>query len=114
MKGVVAIKLDSIAQRLKKAHGITLSISPQLVDIIADSCTAIETGARNADAVIDGTLLPGISRQLLLHMGREKKSATRCHIGPVKGGDFEIIFSSGDDQVPEEKKGGKQKTRRKG
>jgi type VI secretion system protein VasG len=114
MKGVVAIKLDAIAQRLKKAHGITLSISPQLVDTIADSCTAIETGARNADAVIDGTLLPGISRQLLLHMGQEKKAATRCHIGPAKDGDFEIIFSSSEDQVPEEKKGGKQKTRRRG
>ena len=112
MKGVVAIKLDNIAQRLKKAHGITLSISPQLVDTIADSCTAIETGARNADAVIDGTLLPGISRQLLMHMGREKKVATRCHIGPIKGGDFEIVFSGSDNAIPEKKQEAKNRKRR--
>jgi type VI secretion system protein VasG len=92
MKGVVAMKLDKIAQRLAKAHGIALSCSPALVDHIADCCTAIEAGARNADAVIDGTLLPGVSRQLLLHLGEGKKY-TRLHIGPVDGGDFEIVFS---------------------
>ena len=46
MKGVVAMKLDKIAQRLAKAHGITLSCSPALVDHIADCCTAIEAGAK--------------------------------------------------------------------
>lgn len=92
MKGVVAIKLDKIAQRLTKAHGITLSCSPSLVDHIADCCTAIEAGARNADAVIDGVLLPGVSRQLLLHLGEGKKY-TRLHIGPAEDGDFEIVFS---------------------
>jgi type VI secretion system protein VasG len=104
MKGVVAIKIDKIAQRLKKAHGITLSISPSLIDSIADGCTAIESGARNADAVIDGSLLPGISRQLLLHMGQEKKEFTRLHIGPAEGGDFEIVFSGDENQEQPESK----------
>lgn len=106
MKGVVAMKLDVIAQRLKKAHGITLSISPSLVDSIADCCTAIEAGARNADAVIDGTLLPGISRQLLSHMGTEKGALSRLHIGPGENGDFEIIFSDEEDAAPQKTNGG--------
>jgi len=101
MKGVVAMKLDVIARRLKTAHGITLSISPALVDTIAESCTAIEAGARNADAVIDGSLLPGISRQLLLHLGEDKDSYTRLHIGPSPEGDFEIVFSSNAEAVQE-------------
>jgi type VI secretion system protein VasG len=104
MKGVVAMKLDMIAQRLKKAHNIILSISPSLVDSIADCCTAIETGARNADAVIDGTLLPGISRQLLLHMGKEKEAYTRLHIGPGQDGEFEIVFSGEGDELPDTRK----------
>ena len=106
MKGVVAMKLDVIAQRLKKAHGIILSISPSLVDSIADCCTAIEAGARNADAVIDGTLLPGISRQLLSHMGTEKGALSRLHIGPGEDGDFEIVFSGEEDAVAKETKDG--------
>ena len=101
MKGVVAMKLDVIARRLKTAHGITLSISPALVDTIAESCTAIEAGARNADAVIDGSLLPGISRQLLLHLGEDKEAYTRLHIGPSPDGDFEIVFSNDANAVQE-------------
>jgi type VI secretion system protein VasG len=103
MKGVVAIKLDKIAQRLTKVHGITLSCSPALVDHIADCCTAIEAGARNADAVIDGVLLPGVSRQLLLHLGEGKKY-TRLHIGPAEDGDFEIVFSEDGADTPELRK----------
>ena len=102
MKDVVAMKLDKIAQLLAKAHGIKLSCSPALVDHIADCCTAIEAGARNADAVIDGTLLPGVSRQLLLHLGEGKKY-TRLHIGPVEGGEFEIVFSEEGGEIPENK-----------
>jgi type VI secretion system protein VasG len=109
MKGVVAMKLDKIAQRLAKAHGISLSCSPALVDHIADCCTAIEAGARNADAIIDGTLLPGVSRQLLLHLGEGKKY-TRLHIGPAEGGDFEIVFSEEEGEAPEKKAEEKVKT----
>ncbi|MBN1576010.1 MAG: type VI secretion system ATPase TssH [Chitinispirillaceae bacterium] len=93
MRGVVALKLDKIATRIKKTHGLTFSCSPTLIDQIAENCTAIETGARNADAVIDQSLLPGISRQLLLHMGEEGKNYTHLHIGSTEEGDFEIIFS---------------------
>jgi type VI secretion system protein VasG len=102
MRGVVAIKLDKIAQRLQKAHGITLSCSPTLIDQIAENCTAVEAGARNADAVIDKSLLPGISRQLLLHLGEEDKNYTRVHIGSTPEGDFEIIFSEEGDQLPQQ------------
>jgi type VI secretion system protein VasG len=100
MRGVVAMKLDKIAQRIRKVHGITLSCSPQLVDQIAESCTAVEAGARNADAVIDQSLLPGISRQLLIHLGEEDKEYTRVHIGSTPEGDFEIIFSEAGDELP--------------
>jgi type VI secretion system protein VasG len=102
MRGVVAIKLDKIAQRLQKAHSITLSCSPILIDQIAENCTAVEAGARNADAVIDKSLLPSISRQLLLHLGEENKKYTRVHIGATAEGDFEIIFSEQGDELPSE------------
>jgi type VI secretion system protein VasG len=102
MRGVVAIKLDKIAQRIHKVHGMTLSCSPDLIDQIAESCTAVEAGARNADAVIDKSLLPGISRQLLLHLGEGDKKYTRVHIGATTEGDFEIIFSEQGDDMPKE------------
>ncbi len=99
MAGVVALKLDKIAQRIRNAHGITFSCSPALVDQIAENCTAVEAGARNADAVIDQSLLPGISRQLLLHLGEEDREYTHLHIGATEDGDFEIIFSESGELV---------------
>lgn len=99
MRGVVAIKLDKIAQRIRQSHGLTFSCSPVLIDQIADNCTAVEAGARNADAVIDQSLLPGISRQLLLHMGEEDKKYVHLHIGATDDGDFEIIFSEEGELV---------------
>ncbi len=103
MRGVVALKLDKIAARIKNSHGITFSCSPSLIDQIAENCTAVEAGARNADAVIDQSLLPGISRQLLLHMGEEGKKYTHLHIGAAEDGDFEIIFSEEGELVEEKK-----------
>ena len=107
MRGVVALKLDKIAQRIRNKHGITFSCSPVLIDQIAENCTAVEAGARNADMVIDQSLLPGISRQLLLHLGEEDKNYTHLHIGATEEGDFEIIFSeegeleTSDEAAPE-------------
>ena len=99
MRGVVALKLDKIAQRIKNTHGLTFSCSPSLIDQIAENCTAVEAGARNADMVIDQSLLPGISRQLLLHLGEEDKNYTHLHIGATEEGDFEIVFSEEGDLV---------------
>ena len=97
MRGVVAIKLDKIAQRIRITHGIIFRCSSDLIDQIAENCTAVEAGARNADAVIDQSLLPGISRQLLIHLGEEDRKYPRRHIGATEEGDFEIIFSEEGD-----------------
>jgi len=99
MRGVVALKLDKIAQRIKKTHNLTFSCSPVLVDQIAENCTAVEAGARNADAVIDQSLLPSISRQLLMHLGEEDKKYTHLHIGATEEGDFEILFTEAGELV---------------
>ena len=39
LRGVVGLKLDKIAQRLKETYGIQLICSPELLDRIAMNCT---------------------------------------------------------------------------
>jgi type VI secretion system protein VasG len=100
MRGVVALKLDKIASRIKTNHGLSFSCSPELVAQLAEACTAVESGARNADLVIDQNLLPSISRQILLHVNEEGKEYTGLHIQSTPEGDFDIIFSeAGDGEV---------------
>ena len=65
MKELVELKLERIAARLHSAHGIDLLWAEEAVDSIAASCTAVETGTRNIDHVINDTLLPEISNMVL-------------------------------------------------
>ncbi|MBD3419724.1 MAG: type VI secretion system ATPase TssH [Chitinivibrionales bacterium] len=92
MKGIVTMKLNKIARRIKATHGMDFTWSEMLVDGIASNCTAIEAGARNADAVIDQNLLPSISRQLLEQLSEDKEYAG-IHVGENEEGGFEILFN---------------------
>jgi type VI secretion system protein VasG len=98
MRGVAAMKLDKLAQQIQNTHAIQFSCSTELIDQIAENCTAVESGARNVDAVVDQALLPSISRQLLLRLGEEDKTYTRLHIQSTPEGEFEIIFSEEGDE----------------
>ncbi|MDD5673106.1 MAG: type VI secretion system ATPase TssH [Chitinivibrionales bacterium] len=104
MKQVIMLKLDKIARRLTAAHGITLSCSPEMLEQIAVSCTAVDSGARNADAVIGSVLLPAISKKLLSQIGDEsggdrdgetenkKEKYNRIHVGVDAEGNFDMAF----------------------
>ena len=101
LSGIVALKLDKVARRIHSVHKIAFSCSPSLVQQIVEACSAVETGARNAQSIIDRSIMPGVSRQLLVHLGEEGKNYTRVHISPTDEGDFEIIFAEEGDMEAE-------------
>lgn len=68
MQEVVAMKLRKVVARLQESHKIALTVSPAVIATIADRCVEVETGARNIDHIMNGTVLPLISRELLLRM----------------------------------------------
>lgn len=72
MKEIVTIKLKQVAQRLQDSHHIPMEWSSELVDRITERCTETETGARNIDFIIDRSILPDVSRELLGCMADEK------------------------------------------
>jgi type VI secretion system protein VasG len=92
MRNVVRMKLDRIASRVGRTHGITMSYGDGLVEGIASQCTTIESGARNADAVISQVLLPAISRRLLAAMG-EGTEYSSLRIGAGENGELTVEFA---------------------
>jgi len=72
MKKIVNLKLDKLVKRLKANQDLDLTFEPDVVDHITQACTRAETGARNIDAIIDKTLAPQISRQMLAYLADEK------------------------------------------
>jgi type VI secretion system protein VasG len=92
MKGIVALKLDKIAQRLSAVHGLGFGCTPSFIDTIAEGCTTVEAGARNIDTVIDQVLLPQISKQLLASLGQGGIPYSRVRVDMDEEGDFSIAF----------------------
>ena len=54
---------------MAETHKIKLTYSNEVVEQIAARCTEVETGARNIDHIMNGTVLPRMSKEILLRMG---------------------------------------------
>ena len=79
MKKIVGLKLHKVVKRLKENHGIEVSVTSTVVQMISDRCRLVEAGARNIDAILNGELLPQIANQLLEQL-MEGKTMTKLKI----------------------------------
>ena len=70
LKELVVMKLDQVAERMRTRHRISLGWEEAVIENIAASCTAVDTGARNIDHIINGSLLPGLATVLLGQSGQ--------------------------------------------
>jgi len=63
--GITRMKLSAVAARTQEAHGIELQIDEAVIDAVAARCREVESGARNIDHILRGTILPLVSNTLL-------------------------------------------------
>ncbi|WP_028321017.1 type VI secretion system ATPase TssH [Desulfatiglans anilini] len=96
MKDIVVLKLRKLAKRLAETHRMQLTYDQAVVDQIAARCTEVETGARNVDYIMSGTILPQLSREILGAMGAAAPPAA-VHIGLAEDGTFRIHFGGMED-----------------
>ncbi len=68
MRRIVELKLGHVRKRFEESHRVPFTWSVEVVEEITRRCKEVETGARNVDHVLTGTLLPEISRELLSRM----------------------------------------------
>ncbi|MBL8723410.1 MAG: type VI secretion system ATPase TssH [Planctomycetes bacterium] len=93
LQSITKLKLRKIQKRLMESHGITAEIDQAVVEAIAARCTEVETGARNVDHIIRGSLLPRMSKQLLERMSAGPLPATlRVALGA--NGEFDLQFGA--------------------
>ncbi|MCX7207597.1 MAG: type VI secretion system ATPase TssH [Proteobacteria bacterium] len=86
LRKIVALKLAKIARRIAQNHGAVLEYPSELVESIANRCMDVDSGARNADAILTRTVLAQISTDLLARMAAGK---------PVK----KIVLSLKNEEV---------------
>jgi type VI secretion system protein VasG len=69
LHSIVKIKLNKVGGRLTSAQGIDFEYGDEVIEHIAARCTDIESGARNIDHIVNKTLLPLISNEVLQRIG---------------------------------------------
>jgi type VI secretion system protein VasG len=72
LKKIIQLKLNQIGDRLKQNYKAAFAYSPAVVEAIASRCKDVDTGARNADHIITGTVLTEISAQVLTRIAEGK------------------------------------------
>jgi type VI secretion system protein VasG len=87
IKGIVRLKLDRVVKRVEENYSATMSYDPAVVEGIAKRCTEVESGARNIDHILNGTLLPEMASEFLAHMA-EGKAIRRVTVSIAGDGDF--------------------------
>ena len=92
MSGIVRLKLNKMAKQLMNNNRMKFSYSEAVVETIAARCTEVETGARNIDYIVRGTIMPQLSQEILAHMTTGgMPSAVQLDIGA--DGCFSMKFS---------------------
>jgi type VI secretion system protein VasG len=91
MLEIVTLKLDRLVARMAENNKMKLTCSPEVVGQIAARCTEVETGARNIDHIMRGTILPQLSREILARLGDESMP-TEVNLEMLDGA-FRIRFA---------------------
>jgi type VI secretion system protein VasG len=92
IRRIVKHQLKRIGDRLALNHRAEFHFDDAVVDAIAARCKDVESGARNVDHIISGTLLPSIAEEFLTQLA-QGKPVDRVTIGVDAGGQFTYKFS---------------------
>ncbi|MBF0171354.1 MAG: AAA family ATPase, partial [Nitrospinae bacterium] len=68
LRPIVELKLGKIRNRMMRTNKIRFSWSEKVAESITARCTEVETGARNIDYILNGTVLPQMSKEILAHL----------------------------------------------
>ncbi len=91
LKEIVILKMEKLVRRLANTHKMNLTYSPAVVDQIAARCTEVETGARNIDYIMSGSIMPRMSQEILSRMS-EGEMPSQINLDLQEDGTFQIDF----------------------
>ncbi|MGE3295596.1 MAG: AAA family ATPase, partial [Geminicoccaceae bacterium] len=88
---IIRLQLGRIAHRVEESRNVPFTYEDAVVDLVRRRCVELESGGRMIDAILTGTLLPRISREILGRLRAERPLA-RVHVGVSADGDFAYDF----------------------
>ena len=91
LANIIRLKLARIGQRVLDNYKARFEYDEALVDAVLMRCTEVDSGARNVDNVLNGTLLPEIADNVLARMA-EGGGIARVKVGATKAGKFKYVI----------------------
>ncbi|SMP73322.1 type VI secretion system protein VasG [Desulfonatronum zhilinae] len=106
LRNIAGMKLDALAKRLLANNKMVMSYSDNVPEQIAARCTEVETGARNIEYILSGTILPRMSQEILSHMsGAGMPKSVALDVG--EDGGFTMTFGQDDEPGKQAQSGGR-------
>jgi len=96
MGDIARLKLNRVGKRMAASQKMRFDYTDAVVEQIAARCTEVETGARNIDHIINKTLLPQISTEILTRLGDEQ-DLTGLTIDIGEDGAFTYSFAVAEE-----------------
>jgi len=87
---ITKLQLGRIEKRIAENHKVPFTYDEDVIKLIAERCTELESGGRMIDAILTNTMLPAISTEFLTRM-MEGKEIERVHVS-VADGEFVYGF----------------------
>jgi len=91
LANIIRLKLNRIGKRVRDNHQAAFEYDDALVNAVLARCTEVDSGARNVDTILNGTLLPEIADTVLARMA-EGGSIARIKVGATKTGRFKYTI----------------------
>jgi len=90
IKLITKLQLGRIEKRILENHKVPFSYDDDVLKLIAERCTELESGGRMIDAILTNTMLPSISTEFLTRM-IEGQLIEQVHVS-VADGEFVYKF----------------------
>jgi type VI secretion system protein VasG len=74
------IQLRKISKRVEKNHGVPFSYDDDVISLIAERCTDVDSGGRMIDSILTNTVLPSVSEEILTRL-MQGKPISKVHVG---------------------------------
>ncbi len=88
---IIELKLGRIRDRVAANHKAEFVWDDKLVDAVLARCTEVDSGARNVDHILSGTLLPQVAEEVLARMA-EGGEISRIRATALKSGEFKYTI----------------------
>ena len=85
---IIRLQLGRVAKRMRENHKATFTYTDDVVAHIASRCKEVDSGARNVESIITGTLLPEMSTEFLTRMAAGE-AISKVGVNVAKAGMFD-------------------------